>query len=153
MSLVVGLFVLGVALIAIEVFVPGGIIGIMGILSIIAGVFVSYSEFGVNGVWISGSVALLLMIAVLLFEFLVLPKTKLGGRLFLRKAVEGTSQPPLAGDDDIGKECVTLTTLSPTGTVLLDGKKVEAASKSGFISKNETLKVVGKDNFRIIVSK
>ena len=153
MSLIIGLFVVGVALIAIEVFVPGGIIGIMGILSIIAGVVVSYSEFGFTGVWISGAAAVVILVAVLLFEFLVLPKTKLGGRLFLRKAVEGTSQPPLAEEDDIGKECVTLTPLSPTGTVLLDGKKVEAASRSGFISKNETMKVVGKDNFRIIVSK
>ena len=153
MSLIVGLFILGVALIAIEVFVPGGIIGIFGILSIIGGVVVSYSEYGVTGVWISGSVASLLLIGVLLLEFLVLPKTKLGRRLFLRKAVEGTSAPSIADDDDIGKECVTLTPLSPTGTVLLDGKKVEAASRSGFIPKDETMKVVGKDSFRILVSK
>jgi membrane-bound ClpP family serine protease len=37
--------------------------------------------------------------------------------------------------------------------VRLGGKKLEAASKSGFIEKNEEVKVTGKDNFRITVSK
>ena len=147
------LFLIGSILIGVEVFVPGGIIGIIGFGFLIGGVALSYADFGWPGVWVSGGVAFLILIATVLVEFLVLPKTKLGKRLFLQKSIDGVSQLPVAGDDVIGKDCVSLTPLSPTGFVLVDGKKIEAASKSGYIAADETLKIVGKETFRLIVTK
>ena len=43
--------------------------------------------------------------------------------------------------------------LGPTGFVMVNGKKLEAFSKSGFIEKNTEVRVTGRDNFRILVSK
>jgi membrane-bound serine protease (ClpP class) len=73
--------------------------------------------------------------------------------LFLNKTIKGVSNYSKASDEVVGQVGKTVTALGPTGFVLLDGVKLEAASKSGFIEKNEQVKVTGNDNFRIIVSK
>lgn len=153
MTVVVALFIVGAVLIALEVFLPGGILGLIGFGCLVGGVAVSYSYFGWPGVWVAGGAALIIMIVTFLIEFLVLPKTKFGRRLFLQRSIDGISQNAVAEDDVIGKECVSLTPLTPTGIVLVDGKKVEAASKSGYIEANETLKIVAKETFRLIVTK
>lgn len=153
MTLIVVLFIAGVLFIAAEVFLPGGIVGSIGGISMIGGIFTSYSEFGIQGALISTVIAIALVGFALFFEFRILPKTPMGQRLFLGKSVHGVAEYSYVEDDVIGQVCETITALGPTGLVLLNGKKLEAASKSGFIEKNEQVKVTGRDNFRIIVSK
>ncbi len=153
MSLIVGLFIVGVCLLAIEVFVPGGIIGTLGGIALVAGIVKAYFEYGSEGLIISILAALALMVCMLFFEIKILPKTPIGQRLFLKKSITGISQPEVADDASIGQTCQTVTALAPTGIVLYQGKKVEAASRSGFIEKNESVKIVGKETFRLIVSK
>ena len=153
MTLVVILFMAGVLLIAAGGFLPGGVLGVIGGAAMVGGVFASYSEFGSFGAVISSSIAFVLIIFALFFEFKILPKTSIGKRLFLNKTIKGVSNYSKASDEVVGQVGKTVTALGPTGFVLLDGVKLEAASKSGFIEKNEQVKVTGKDNFRIIVSK
>jgi membrane-bound ClpP family serine protease len=74
--------------------------------------------------------------------------------MFLESAIKARSQPPPAEPSTIiGREGEALTTLAPTGFVLIGGKKYEAASQSGLMPKGAPVKVVGADNFRLIVSK
>ena len=153
MTVIVLLFIVGVVLIGSEVFLPGGIIGAVGGAMMIGGIVVSYTDYGALGAFVSTVIAITLLVIALFFEFRVLPKTAMGKRLFMSGSVQDSTKYSSADDDVIGKICHTVTALSPTGFVLLDGKKLEAASKSGFIEKNEEVKVTGKDNFRIIVSK
>jgi len=46
----------------------------------------------------------------------------------------------------------TVTTLAPTGYVMLDGRRYEARSQSGLIARGATVRVVGVDSFHLIVS-
>lgn len=153
MSIIIGLFLVGICLLAIEVFVPGGIIGSLGGIAIVSGIVKSYFEYGQEGLILSIFAAIVLVVAMLIFEIKVLPKTRLGQRLFLRRSIQGASQPEVAGDDALGETCQTATALAPTGFVIYQGKKVEAASKSGFIEKNESVKIVGKETFRLLVTR
>tara|TARA_B110000305_G_scaffold155893_1_gene172575 strand:+ start:280 stop:744 length:465 start_codon:yes stop_codon:yes gene_type:complete len=153
MTAVVIFFIAGVLLIAAEVILPGGIIGLIGGLLLFGGVATAYSEFGVQGGFIAAAVALVLVLVALYFEFKILPKTKMGQRLFLKKSIQTSNQYSKGEDEMIGLKCETITALAPTGFVRLDGAKIEAASRSGFIEKNERVEVTGRDNFRIIVSK
>ena len=77
MTAIIILFLAGILLLAIEVFVPGMIVGIIGGLSILAGVVTAFNLYGTGG----GLIALLcggLLLGVTLYlEFVVLPKTKL----------------------------------------------------------------------------
>ena len=119
----------------------------------LGGIYTAYTEYGSQGAAISGAIAFVLIVLALYFEFKILPKTGLGQRLFLKATISDSAKYSKADDDAVGQICETVTALGPTGFVMLNGMKIEAASKSGFIDKNERVKVTGRDNFRIIVSK
>tara|TARA_B100000519_G_scaffold106342_1_gene92156 strand:+ start:2390 stop:2854 length:465 start_codon:yes stop_codon:yes gene_type:complete len=153
MTTIVIFFVVGVLFIAAEVFLPGGIVGAIGGLVIIGGVVQAYSEFGAQGAFIAAIFAVLLLIAAFYIEFKVLPNTRMGSSLFLRDSVKAKTGYSLAADEIVGQICTTVTTMCPTGFVMVNGKKLEAFSKSGFIEKNTEVRVTGRDNFRILVSK
>jgi membrane-bound serine protease (ClpP class) len=86
-------------------------------------------------------------------EFGLLPKTRLGKRFFLHDAIGATSQPPVADPAVVGKLCEAVTTLAPSGYVLLDGRRYEAVSRSGHVAAGTTLRVVAVDNFHLTVTK
>jgi membrane-bound serine protease (ClpP class) len=67
--------------------------------------------------------------------------------------VEATSQPPLADLATVlDRPAEALTTLAPSGYVLVDGRRYEAFCRSGHAPKGALLRVVGVDNFRVIVN-
>jgi membrane-bound serine protease (ClpP class) len=154
MSLIVALFVIGAALLAVEVFVPGGILGVLAGIALLAGVVLAFVEHGSTGGWSAFAAALAITFLTLWFEFVILPKTPWGRKLFLNASVKGASQPPLAERDAVvGQAGVADTTLAPSGYVVVAGKRYEAFSRSGLITKGEALRVVELDNFRLIVQK
>ncbi|MDQ8181844.1 NfeD family protein [Pelagicoccus sp. SDUM812005] len=153
MSVIIGLMVLGLALIMLEIFIPGGIVGIFGGISLLAAVAFAYETYAIEGAIIVFGVGLVGVIACLWFEFKVLPKTAAGKRFFLQDQVDGKSQPDVCKSELVGKEGVTATVLSPSGYVVVDGQKFEAFSRSGFLEKGELVKVDSFDEFRVTVSK
>ncbi len=141
MTAIVVLFLAGILLLAIEVFVPGMVVGIIGSLSIIAGVVTAFILYGAGG----GTIALLsggLLLGLTLYiEFVV--HTTLGG----------TSQPAVAELAAVlNQQGETVTPLSPSGYVSLQGRQYEAFSQSGYLAKGVTVHVTGLDNFRLIVT-
>lgn len=154
MTGIVLLFALALVLFFFEVFVPGAVLGILGGILMAVGCGLAFAEFGLQGGAIATLLALALVGLLLYVEFFVLPKTKLGQKLFLHSAVSATSQPlPAQPDDVVGQAGEALTTLAPSGFVLVAGRKYEAASQSGLLPKGAPVKVTGLDNFRLLVSK
>ncbi|TVR47976.1 MAG: serine protease [Puniceicoccaceae bacterium] len=153
MTWVVLLFVLGIILILFEVMVPGGILGLLGGLALLAGGVLAFVNFGLGVGLLAFLAAMAVLGLSLLAELKFLPRTAVGQRLFLHSQIEGSSQKTEGFAELIGRPCEALTALSPTGVVLLDGKKYEAFSQSGFIERGARLTVTRYDNFRLIVSK
>tara|TARA_B100000212_G_scaffold341923_1_gene326636 strand:- start:12770 stop:13234 length:465 start_codon:yes stop_codon:yes gene_type:complete len=153
MITIILLFLAGVVLIGSEVFLPGGILGAIGGALMVGGIAVSYTEFGAFIAFIATIVAIASVFLALFFEFKILPRTPMGKQLFMSGTIKDSTIYVKAGDDVVGQIGRTVTALGPTGFVLLGSRKLEAASKSGFIEKNEEVRVTGKDNFRITVSK
>jgi membrane-bound ClpP family serine protease len=153
MTAIIILFLAGILLLAIEVFVPGMIVGIIGGLSILAGVLTAFNLYGSGG----GLIALLcggvLLGMTLYLEFVVLPKTKLAKALSMQTTVEGTSQPAVADLSTVlNQQGETITPLSPSGYINVQGRRYEAFSQSGYLAKGVTVRVTGLDNFRLIVT-
>ena len=153
MSTIIVLFALGSIMIFFEIFLPGGVLGVAGGLAMMAGSVLAFMEYGTGGGIVAIAAGLGLLVCSLIIKFKFLPKTKLGRRLFLSKTDSGGSQPPIASEDVIGRECRAETTLAPSGVVLLDGKRYEAFSRSGYVDRGTPLIIKGMDNFRLIVSK
>lgn len=153
MTAIIILFLAGILLLAIEVFVPGMIVGVIGGLSILAGVVTAFNLYGSAG----GMIALLcggvLLGLTLYIEFVVLPKTKLAKALSMQATVEGTSQPAVADLSTVlNQQGETITPLSPSGYISVQGRRYEAFSQSGYLAKGVTVRVTGLDNFRLIVT-
>jgi membrane-bound ClpP family serine protease len=154
MSAIAAFFIIGAVMLAAEVFVPGGVLGILAALALLAGVVLTFINYGSNAGWLALGGALALTAFILWLEFFVLPKTALGRKLFLKAEIKGASQPPLAERDTVlGQHGVADTMLAPSGYVTVAGKRYEAYSRSGLIAKGEALHVVELDNFRLIVQK
>lgn len=154
MTLVVTLFVAGIVLLAIEVVVPGAVLGIAGGVAILVGVIAAFAQFGFDGGMIAALAALVVAGVVLYLEFVLLPKTRLARALSMSGTVQGTSQPAIADRKNVvGRQAVAVTVLSPSGYVELDGRRYEAFSRDGHTRAGERLDIVDMDNFRLIVSK
>lgn len=153
MNAIAILFCLGIILLAFEVVVPGGILGALGALALLGGVGVAFATHGTRGGLSAVGAAVVLIGLTAVLEFVVLPRTKLGKRMFLQSSISGTSQGAVAPASLVGKAAEALTPLSPSGYVSVDGRRYEAFSQSGRISTGDRLRVVGVDNFRIIVTK
>jgi membrane-bound ClpP family serine protease len=154
MNVVAILFALGIVLLGFEVFVPGAILGILGGLALFAGCVFAFVTMGVGSGLAVTAVALALLGLMLYLEFVVLPKTRWGQRLFLKASISATSQAiPPSATQLIGRPAEAVTTLAPTGYVVVDGQRFEAYSQSGLITKGTALRVVNADNFRLIVAR
>jgi membrane-bound ClpP family serine protease len=153
MTLIVLLFALGILLDAVEVIVPGGILGTAGAVMLFAGCALAFKEYGNAGGLIAIAIALTLAGLTIFIEFRVLPKTRIGKRAFLSSQITGVSA--AFGDEArelVGKSAEALTMLSPTGYISIDGKRYEAFCQSGQVEAGIPLTVIGADNFRLIVS-
>jgi membrane-bound ClpP family serine protease len=154
MMAVIVCFAVGILLLALEIVVPGAILGIAGGISMLIGVVVSFATFGGAGGAIATLVALLVLGATVYVEFVWLPKSRFAKSLMAGATMDAVSQPALAeASQVVGREAVAQTVLAPSGYVAVEGKRYEAYSQSGHVVPGERLRVVGLDNFRLIVSK
>ena len=153
MTLIILLFAIGILFIAVEVIIPGAILGTIGGILLFAGCIAAFVEYGTAGGLVALAAALLLAGAALWFEFRILPKTRIGRRAFLQSAITEVSNAHSSGWKDlVGKPAEAVTLLSPTGYVLIEGKRYEAASSHGQVPAGTPLTVIAADSFRIVVS-
>ncbi|MFK7852393.1 MAG: NfeD family protein [Akkermansiaceae bacterium] len=152
MSLIALLFSLGIILLAFEVMIPGGILGLAGGILLFTGCVLAFTTLGTA----EGTLAIFITVAaagtVFYVQFKILPNTKMGKRFFLDESVEGSSTALKKDAQDlIGKTATSVTVLSPSGYVKIDGKQYEAFSESGQIPKNTELQVTDANSFQLIV--
>lgn len=154
MNVIVLMFVVGLVLMAFEVFLPGGILGVIGAVCMAFGVGLAFYEEGRNAGFMALGVGVGLSALMLVVELWLLPRTRFGRRMFLDTVVAGTSQPEVAQPGDvIGQEAETVTPLAPTGVVVVGGRRFEAYSRVGYIEIGARVRILGIETFRLIVTK
>jgi membrane-bound ClpP family serine protease len=147
------LFAIGILLILAEVIVPGGILGSIGALMMFSGCVIAFMDYGSLGGLVAVLAALVLGGLAIYLEFKLLPKTKWGKRAFLNAEIGGVSA-ALGKEalDLVGKSAEAVTLLSPSGYILVDGRRYEAFCQSGQAPAGSPLEIIGADNFRLIVT-
>ncbi|MGJ8655264.1 MAG: NfeD family protein [Akkermansiaceae bacterium] len=152
MSLILILIVTALVLIAFEIILPGGILGAIAALCVIAATVLAHNDYGI---WVAAAVffsAGLLSTALILIEFRLLKNTSLGNAFFLKESVSGHTG-PTTDISLIGKQGVAITRLNPSGKVTIEGSHYEAASEDGYIDAKQEISVVAQHNFKIKVRK
>lgn len=153
MTPIILLFIIGILFLAVEVIVPGAILGSIGALLMFAGCVLAFLDYGTGGGLIALLASLLLCGIVFYIEFKILPKTKLGKRAFLNAEITGVAA--AFGEEArslIGKSAEALTMLSPSGYITVEGQRYEAFCRNGQAPAGSHLEVVDADNFRLIVT-
>lgn len=154
MNAILLLFLVGVVLLAGEIFTPGLVLGVLGALAMVAGCALAFSQFGQAMGAIATLAAVIFLGLTLYVEMVWLPKTRFGRKLIVHSTVYATSQPmPADAEVVMGKSAEAVTTLAPSGYVSVEGRRYEAFCQSGHAAKGAALRVVGLDNFRLIVTK
>lgn len=154
MNLIILLFLFGLVFLFLELFTPGPVFGILGGMTLVGGVVVAAVQFGATAGLLAGVTAIVAVCATLYAELVWLPKTRFAQKF----SVKGTSGATIRQQDAeagavIGKDAEAVTTLAPSGYVLVAGRRYEAFCQSGHAERGDRLRVTGLDNFRLIVTK
>ncbi len=145
-------FFLGLILVVLEVFFPSfGVLTISALAAFATSILVAFGESTGMGVTMT-VVTIVVVPAVIWFAIRQLPKTPLGKKLF-------TSGPPPAPSDTAritkpvlpGAIGVTSSELRPSGTLDLDGERVDVVTEGEFIERGARVRVVEVEGNRVVV--
>lgn len=153
MSLILFLLLVGIVLVVVELVTPGGLFGLLGTCCMLAGCALAYIQWGGLGGTAVLVGSLLLLGLAFWAEFKLLPKTSFGKKMFIRSAIDSTSQAPVGVDAMVGETGTVVTSLTPSGYVQIKGHRYEAFSNSGLLKAGDSVRVTGHDTFRLIVVK
>lgn len=145
-------FLIGVICVVLEIFVPGGILGVIGVGAIIGSLFLSTDDMGHMTMSIAIALMVSIIASVLLFRFMGLE------RGFFKNIILSDSTSTEKGYissksrlELIGLEGTSLTPLRPSGTGIFDGERIDVVSEGGYISNGTQVKIVKVEGTRVVV--
>lgn len=163
------LFVAGIALVILEIFViPGfGVAGISGILCLVAGlVFSMVGNIGFDFSHVpTGVIANRLMVTMVAFVIALPLSILLGKKLFESNLFGGLALKTEEKTDEgftvaverernmIGAKGTAATLLRPAGKITVEGRNYDAVAQVGFIEKGSAIEVIDYVNGSLVVKK
>ncbi len=143
MGILLTLICTGAFLVFLEIVLPGGIAGFIGGALFAFAIGYAWYDMGFVYALLVALVCSVIAVAALFSWQYVLPRTSFGRKLL--PAVDTLEAAENTFAKFIGSTCVAKTDLMPTGRVVLDDEIFDAQCVAGFVSKGQTLKVVGAD--------
>jgi membrane-bound serine protease (ClpP class) len=149
-ALIITLFVVGFLLLAAEVFLPGLIVGTIGLLCLIASVVLVFTEYGASAGVLAGFVVGGLTVAGFVIWLNIFPRTFVGRRIML---LTRQSAGPAAADHQalLGQSGEAITPLRPSGTARIGGKRVDVTAVGDFLEQGASVVVIAADGMRVAV--
>jgi membrane-bound serine protease (ClpP class) len=149
-ALIITLFVVGFLLLAAEVFLPGLIVGTIGLLCLIASVVLVFTEYGASAGVLAGFVVGGLTVAGFVIWLNIFPRTFVGRRIML---LTRQSAGPAASDHQalLGQSGEAVTPLRPSGTARIGGKRVDVTAVGDFLEQGASVVVIAADGMRVAV--
>lgn len=144
-TIVALLFAFGVGLVFSEVFIPGGVVGVIGSLLILVAIGASFIQHGL----VEGSVFLTLA-CLAGFAFFHFAMNKLS--LKDRQSREDGYVAVISGLDSlIGKTGQVESVLRPIGTARIDNNPVDVVTRGEMISPGTLIEVIEVEGNRVVV--
>ena len=146
------LLTVGIVAIILELFLPGGILGIIGIAAVITSLLLSTDNM------LNMSLSILIAITVTIIGSIVFFKIFGFKKGFFKHIVLTDATTTEKGyvsnenrSDLIGLEGTTLTPLRPAGTALFEDERIDVVTEGGYIEENKKVKIIKVSGSRIIV--
>ncbi len=149
---IIVLSVAGIVLICLEMFLPGIIAGVVGVICLVIAVGLTYYHYGAA----KGNMAAIgLMIATatgLALWITLVPKTIVGKFLITRSDM-ADSKSADSLESLMGKNGRAVTPLRPAGTAIIENRRVDVVAESGLIDSQSPVNVVRVEGNRVVVRK
>lgn len=146
------LLVIGIILLVLELFVPGGILGVIGASAIVVSLFIAGYDLS------HMAISILIAFIVAIITFIILYKSAGEERGLFKKIVlrdrmttdEGYVS-ALNRENLIGEEGVSVTPLRPAGTMLLNDERIDVVTEGNYIGIHKPIKVIQVEGMRVVV--
>ncbi len=151
MQLFIILLLAGIMMICAEIFIPGGVLGTLGIMSLIGAIAMGYYIWGAA----RGSLAALLIIMLMGLSvgvwIVLFPHTRLSKALTVNSDLSDAHSSNAALRDLAGKTGKAVSDLRPGGIALIDGKRIDVVSEGGMIDKDRPVRVILVEGNKVVV--
>ena len=144
----------GIFLMTVEVFVPGGVLGLIGGILAAIGIYLSFKIYGL-ALGMAVLLASLVILGVFIsFALKMIPHTRIGQWLILGEEV--SKQKGFHSDSNMdnnlaGKEGVTESLLRPAGIAQIDGQRIDVMTEGEYVEPNTRIRVIRVDGNRVLV--
>lgn len=141
----------GVALLVVEVFVPGfGLPGISGLILTCFGVFITWRQYGPA----AGLAVTLITLALAGISISASIKSAATGKISKSDLILKEVTQPMDHEETaalLGKEGVTMTVLNPVGFAEFDGVRLNVVSEGQYLEKDVKVRVEKVEGAKIVV--
>ena len=148
------IFIGGIALIGLEMFIPGGIVGTVGVITLVyAIIYVNKSTY-----YIAFILVISLILAVILYYVnrnVFHKKLMFLDRLVLNDSIS-TEDGYVASESRLellGQKLIAYTDLRPAGVAVLENEKLDVVTDGDFIEKGNKIEVIRVEAMSIVVKK
>jgi membrane-bound serine protease (ClpP class) len=149
-SLLLILLGAGFFMLILEMFLPGMVMGVLGALSVIAGIFYAYIafDFNVGNTVLVG--AMLGSLVLFLVWMKIFPHSPVGKALTLKSSL-GAGSAMANRSGLIGRRGKALSYLRPAGTAVFDQDRVDVVAETNLIEAGSEIEVVKVEGVRVVV--
>lgn len=145
---IASLIIIGSFLIVLEILVvPGGIAGIIGFISMVVGVYLTYSEIGNT----EGTIVLISTLAIHIIALILIFRSKTWNKLMLKKNIDAKVNLVDETIVRVGTEGMTVSRCAPTGKALIEGHFYEVFSPLGFIDERTPIIITKVEKNKIYI--
>lgn len=147
------LLTIAVMLIALDFFLPGFVLGSIGIVLMVVALVVCYRDFGLTAAGGLLVAEVVLGLAAGLITIKYGPRTRTGRKMILAHEQTGQHAGAAPTASLVGREGVAQTVLRPSGMAVIDGRRMDVVAESGMIERGSVVRVVQVDGPRVVVKK
>ena len=151
MMLFLTLLFCGFLLLAVEIFVPGGVLGTLGAVALFGAVISAFAVFGPQTGFLVAILMLILMAVGLVLWIRRFPNTPIGRALTLSKdgqsfKLDSEANPPL-----VGAEGSAQTDLRPAGIAVINGRRMDVVAEGEWIAAGTPVRVISAKGNHVTV--
>ena len=125
-----------------EIFVPGGILGVIGAIALMGAGAAGFTAFGPQrGMLAALSILIFLGLSIVCWMQLI-PRSRIGKKLTLETDVGQYRSTARSMKDWLGKEGEAVSSLGPSGVIRIDGHRLDAVAEGHWIEAGSRVRVV-----------
>jgi len=140
------IYLLGIAILFVEAFVPGGFLGVIGTGVVVSSIVLAYWHYPDNPLYGTSLIFISLVIIPSIF-ILMFRKITLTSSQYLEEGYTASEGLEALLD----KEGIAITPLRPSGIAEIDGKRIDVTSENVMVEEKTPIKVVKVEGSRVVV--